>query len=94
MLYDLTSWTAKYSTCLDLATVLTIGASPTSVVIGGATTLTATLKVVDDDGYLMLGANPVSGRTVTLQRRAPGATPIVPVASWPTASPEVLVPWP
>jgi hypothetical protein len=32
------------------------------------------LTVVDYDTYLRLGGNPVAGRTVTLQRRAPGAT--------------------
>jgi len=72
--YDLTSSTTKYSTCLDLDTTLTLSASPTAVLSGASTTLTATLKVVDDDAYFLLGGNPVSGRTVTLQRRAPGAT--------------------
>lgn len=70
--YDLTNSTSKYSTCLDLATVLTVKASATTIVVGGATTLTATLKVVDADAYFLLGNNPASGRTVTLQRRAPG----------------------
>ena len=71
--YDMQTWTAKYSTCLDLSTVLTLAAAPTTVPVGGTTTLTATLKVVDYDSYVHLGANPISGRTVTLQRRAPGA---------------------
>ena len=35
MRYDMTTTSAKYSTCLDLATVLTIAASPTSIVVGG-----------------------------------------------------------
>jgi len=73
-LYDMTSTSSKYSTCLDLATVLSISASPTTIVVGSATTLSATLKVVDDDAYLKLGANPVSGRTVTIQKRPPGTT--------------------
>ena len=64
----------KYSTCLDLSTVLTIAASSTQIVVGGSTTLTATLKVVDSDAYGRLGGNAVSGRTVTLQRRAVGTT--------------------
>ena len=64
----------KYSTCLDLSTVLTIAASSTQIVVGGSTTLTATLKVVDADAYGRLGGNAVSGRTVTLQRRAVGTT--------------------
>ena len=72
--YDMTNTSAKYSTCLDLATVLTIAASPTGIVAGASTTLTATLKVVNDDDYLLLGGNLVSNRTVTLQRRAPGTT--------------------
>ena len=72
--YDMSSWTSKYSTCLDLSTVLTLSASPGGIPVGGTTTLTATLTVVDYDTYLRLGGNPVAGRTVTLQRRAPGAT--------------------
>jgi hypothetical protein len=66
--------TAKYATCLDLSTVLTLAASPITVPLGGTTTLTATLKVVDYDAYVRLGGNPISSRVVTLQRRAPGAT--------------------
>lgn len=72
--YDMQSWTAKYSTCLGLTTVLTLTASPLAVLIGGTTTLTATLKVVDYDAYVRLGGNPIAGRVVTLQRRAPGTT--------------------
>lgn len=72
--YDMASRTSKYSTCLDLSTVLTLAASPGGIPVGGTTTLTATLTVVDYDAYLRLGGNPVAGRTVTLQRRAPGAT--------------------
>ena len=49
VMYDMPTTAAKFSTCLDLSTVLTIAASPTPIMIGGATTLTATLKVVDAD---------------------------------------------
>lgn len=79
--YDMLNTVAKYSTCLDLATVLTISASPTGIVVGGSSTLIATLRVVDDDAYRLLGANAVAGRTVTLQRRAPGATSWITVGS-------------
>ena len=72
--YDVTTASARYSTCLDLSTVLTMSASPTAIVVGGSTTLTATLRVVDDDAYLLIGGNAVSGRSVTLQKRAPGTT--------------------
>lgn len=76
--YDMPTWTSKYSTCLDLTTVLTLTASPTGILVGGTTTLTATLKVADYDSYVRLGGNPVAGRTVSLQRRAPGT------AAWTT----------
>lgn len=72
--YDMQSWTAKYSTCLALTTILTLTAAPSAVLSGDPTTLTATLTVADYDSYVRLGGNPVSGRVVTLQRRAPGAT--------------------
>ena len=72
--YDMQSWSAKYSTCLDLATDLTLAASPSSISAGGTTKLTASLKVVDYASYVRLGGNPVAGRVVTLQRRAPGTT--------------------
>src|SRR6187551_2358829 len=81
IIYDLVSASNKYSTCLDLSTVLTIAASPTQIAIGGSTTLTATLKVVDADAYGRLGGNAVSGRTVTLQRRAAGTTTWVSVGT-------------
>ncbi len=72
--YDMASWTDRYSTCLDVSTGLTIGASATTVLTGGATTITASLRVTDLDSYVRLGGNPISGRTVTLQRRTPGAS--------------------
>jgi len=74
MQYDMQGWGAKYSTCLDLATTLALSASPTAVAKGGTTTLTATLKVADDSGYVRLALNPVALRTVTLQRRNVGTT--------------------
>ena len=72
--YDMQSWTAKYSTCLALTTVLTLTAAPTAVLFGAPTTLTATLTVANYASYLRLGGNPISGRVVALQRRAPGTT--------------------
>ncbi|MEA2610415.1 MAG: hypothetical protein QOG32_141 [Chloroflexota bacterium] len=72
--YDVATWVAKYSACLDLATVGTLTAAPTAILVGDATTLTASLKVAALASYGRLGGNPVAGRIVTLQRRAPGAT--------------------
>jgi len=86
MLYDVTFASSKFSTCLDMSTVLTISASPTQIVVGSSTTLVATLKVVDSDAYGRLGGNSVSGRTVTLQRRAVGATTWILVGTMPAGS--------
>jgi hypothetical protein len=72
--YDMQGWGAKYSTCLDLATTLSLGANAGYVGYGGTVTLTATLKVADNAAYSRLALNPVSLRTVTLQRRPPGGT--------------------
>ncbi len=81
--YDMQTWSARYSTCMDLATDLALSASSTAVAIGASTTLTATLTVVDYDSYRRLGGNPVTGRTVTLQGRAPGATTWVSLGTMP-----------
>ena len=85
-IYGLTASTAKYSTCLSLATDLGLTASPPGILAGRTTTLTATLTVVDNDAYGRLGGNAVSGRTVTLQRRTPGTTTWTTVGSMPVTS--------
>jgi hypothetical protein len=72
--YDMVNTSAKYSTCLRLSTNLTIAASTTAVPPGGTVALTATLKVGSSSAYDQLVGNPVSGRSVTLQRRTVGAT--------------------
>lgn len=86
LLYDMVSTTAKYSTCLDLSTVLTLSPSTTTVASGASVTLTATLKVAADSDYRDLSANLVSGRTVTLQRRAAGTTTWTSVGAMPSGS--------
>jgi hypothetical protein len=72
--YDMQGWGAKYSTCLDLATKLDLGASPIAVLKGETTTLTAFLNVADISSYVRLARNPVALRTVVLQRRTSGTT--------------------
>jgi hypothetical protein len=74
MQYDMQGWGAKYSTCLDLATTLALGANAGYVGYGGTVTLTATLKVANNPAYSRLALNPVALRYVTLQRRPPGGT--------------------
>jgi len=72
--YDVPNTSSKISTCLSLATTLTLSASPTSVAYGGTTRLTAVLKVAAGDAYGRLRANPLTSRTVKLQRRPSGTT--------------------
>jgi len=72
--YDMTSWTAGYSSCLDLAVNLSITRSASTIRAGSTVTFTAYLIVADNPGDGRLSGNPISRRTVHLQRRAPGAT--------------------
>jgi len=69
--YDMLTWAAKYSRCLDIVTELTLSASSTSVGYLGSTTFTASLKAADFASYKRIGNNPISGRAVTLQSRSP-----------------------
>lgn len=85
--YDMQSWGSKYSTCLDLATTLSLGASAPAVRAGGSVTLTATLKVSNDPTYSRLAANPVALRSVMLERRPSGATTWTPVGTMPYTAP-------
>lgn len=84
--YDVPSSTTKISTCLDLDTVLSLAASPTSVPYAGTTKLTATLKVASDSAYDRLSGNTLSGRTVKLQRRPPGTTTWTTIATMTAAA--------
>jgi len=72
--YDMLTWTAKYSTCLDLEAALSLTASSTSIPYRDSVTLRASLKVKDFDSYDRLGGNPVAGRKVTLQYRPVGGS--------------------
>ena len=72
--YDMQGWGARYSTCLDLMTTMTLAPSAATVPTGGTVTLTATLKVADNAAYSRLALNPVALRVVTLQRRPPGGS--------------------
>ena len=72
--YDLPDTSTKYSTCLDIDTVLTLSATPRTVAYGGTSTFTAVLKVADNAAYDRLRNNAVSYRTVKLQRRPLGGT--------------------
>lgn len=79
--YDVPTSTTKISTCLDLDTTVTLSASTTATVYGGVVKFTAGLKIASTDGYDRLKGNPLSGRTVRLQRRPPGTTTWTTVAT-------------
>ena len=72
--YDMTAWTTAYSTCLDLDTTLSFGASTTSIRAGSSVTFTAVLRVADNPDDGRLAGNPIQWRTVTLQRRPVGGS--------------------
>lgn len=72
--YDTQHPSFPYSTCLDIPTVLSLSRSSSWVPYGGTVTFTAFLAVVTDTDYGRLSGNPVSRRTIKLQRRPPGGT--------------------
>ncbi len=71
--YSLQSSSDHVSTCLNLATTLAIG-GPTSVATGGSARITGTLKIAVASAARELSGDNLSGRSVTLQRRALGST--------------------
>jgi hypothetical protein len=71
--YDTPGASSPYSTCLDVPTVMTMSVSDSSVSYGATVTFTATLKVVTDTAYGRLSGNPVSQRSVRLQRKPVGS---------------------
>ena len=85
--YDTPGASSPYSTCLDVPTVLTLSRSSSWVPYGTSVTLTASLRVVTDTDYGRLSGNPVSSRSVKLQRRPPGATTWSTVATMSPTSP-------
>ena len=72
--YRLRSASDKLSTCLQLASVLTMAASSTSISIGSSVRFTARLTVAASTAARNLAGDPLSGRTVVLQRRVVGST--------------------
>jgi hypothetical protein len=72
--YDMRTWASGYSTCLDLNTTLSFAVSDNSIPYRGTVTFTAVLRVAALTEYERLAGNPVSQRTVVMQRRIPGGT--------------------
>jgi hypothetical protein len=74
------------STCLSLSTSLTIAADPYSISSGGSARVTGELEIAVSTSAKRLSGDPLSRRTVTLQRRALGATTWVGIASMSSVS--------
>jgi hypothetical protein len=72
--YALESSSDKVSTCLSLTTSLSAVASATTIDAGSSVRITGTFKVAVASAAKSLSGDPLSGRTITLQRRLPGAT--------------------
>ena len=72
--YDVRSSSDKVSTCLAIATSLSIVAGATTIRPGNAVRITGNLKVAATTSAKSLSGNPLSNRSITLQRRLPGVT--------------------
>ncbi len=85
--YDTQHASFPYSTCLDLPTKLSLSGNDTTLPYGGTETFTAFLEVLTDADYGRLSGNPVSRRTIRLQRRPPGGTTWTTIATMPYTTP-------
>jgi len=64
----------RVSTCLSLASALTITASDTALYVGDSVKFTSTLKVTSGAAAGAMAGDPLSDRAVVLQRRPVGAS--------------------
>ena len=85
--YDTEHASFPYSTCLDLPTKLSLSGNDTTLPYGGTETFTAFLEIVTDADYGRLSGNPVSRRTIKLQRRPPGGSTWTTIATMPYTTP-------
>jgi hypothetical protein len=85
--YDIPLSSSPISSCLDLVTVLTLGAGATSVADGAVVAFSATLRVATNTAYVRLSGNAISHRTVRLQRRPAGSTLWSTIATMNSGSP-------
>ncbi len=87
LLYDTPGASFPYSTCLNLETVLALRVNDASVPYGATVTVTSELRVETNSVYGEMSNNPVSKRTVRLQRRPPGTTTWTTVATMTPSTP-------
>jgi hypothetical protein len=74
LLYDRPSTWSGFSTCLSIGSVTTLSPSSTVAWPGTQVEMTASVRTLASGANGALSGDPVSGRTVLLERRVPGAT--------------------
>jgi hypothetical protein len=72
--YEALNPATPISSCMSLATSLALTSSAASVSAGGSVALTATLRIGDGVAYPRLAGDPLSRRSVALQRRVIGGS--------------------
>jgi len=72
--YEPLTSSTRISTCLDLNTDISLSSSLGSIASGSNVVLTARLKIVDNAMYPLLASEPLSSRTINVQRRAIGSS--------------------
>jgi hypothetical protein len=79
--YERPSSAEPVSTCLALATSLTLSATPASAYVGTGVSFSATLRIAATSGAEAMAGDALSGRDVLLQRRPVGGTAWTTVAT-------------
>ena len=81
LLYDRQTTAAPFSSCLSVSTSTSMSPSAGSALAGTPVTFTATLRTVVSSAAGALSGDPISERTIVLERRFPGATAWTAVAT-------------
>ena len=76
--YELQTAASPVSTCLSLSTALTIGTTSAYVSPGASTKMTGALEIAVSTSAKRMSGDPLSSRSIQLQRREPGS------ATWTT----------
>jgi hypothetical protein len=84
--YELQSSSSPVSTCLALSTALTIGTTSSYVSPGGSTKITGALEIAVSTAAKRMSGDPLSSRSIQLQRREPGGTVWTAVGTMATAT--------
>ena len=72
--YEPLTSSTQISTCLDLNTDVSLSSSLGSIASGSNVVLTARLKIVNNAMWPLLASEPLSSRTINVQRRAIGSS--------------------